>query len=68
MEKTFLLKFFGRDELCQMKISKDKNELMRYAKIEYPDITSFFEIQQDLFCIDCNDSVIGVIGVIEELA
>ena len=62
----YLLKFYGRDELEQMKISDNKTLLEIEARKEIDGDLSFRQMFDMTFII-CKDREIGIIGPIEEL-
>jgi hypothetical protein len=64
----YILKFYGRDELCQMKISTDIEKLKKQAKEEV-DGVSFRKIvgHESLYFLYDGEYEIGVIGFIEDL-
>jgi len=64
----YLLRFHGRDELEQMKISKDKRKLEAQALKEIDGPLQIRRgVNPDLVFIYCKEREIGVIGKIEEI-
>jgi len=64
----YLLRFFGRDELEQMTISKSKKKLKYAAMNEIDGDLSFRDSDvNETVWISCKKNLIGVIGSIKEV-
>ncbi len=64
----YILKFHGRDELCQMYVSKTISILKMKAQEEREGKLHFVKSNENIFIYESNvDGDIGVIGPIEEI-
>ena len=63
----YILKFFGRDELEQMTVSKSERKLREAAQDEIDGDLSFATTPSKITFIYCKSNSIGVIGRIEEI-